>query len=430
MLNETEKEAEEIAEAAKKVKGIVGAKLERQAEEVEKRYQALTKHKAELQDDLSVELTENTIGNLLQFREAVALGLENPTFEDRRRWLQILQMRVTVTNGIAVVTCRLEVQPLEYNLFELQTLWSCYEASKGDFMKVLIAGGSGFLGTALKNALIHNSHEVFILTRGNSRGRNQIHWDGKTTDGWGYIVNEMDAVVNLTGYGLEHWPWTKRQKQKFVDSRVLPGRALVSAIQSAPRRPKVFLQSSGVNYYGLRGEGIADEPTPAAEDFLAQMTAKGEAATQPVEELDVRRVVVRNAVVLAGRGGLFPLMALPVKLFFGGKLGDGSQSMPWIHLVDEIRAMKYLLENEESRGAYNLIAPTPTSNTEFMRAIAKTLHRPFWFHVPKFLLRLALGEMSVLITEGRYSQPKRLLENGFEFTFPRIEDALRNIFSK
>src|SRR5512141_646527 len=285
-------------------------------------------------------------------------------------------------------------------------------------MKVLIAGGSGFLGTALKNLLSHNSHEVFILTRGSSQSRNQIHWDGKTAEGWGHLVNEMDAVVNLTGYGLEHWPWTKRQKQKFEDSRVLPGRTLVSAIQSASRRPKVFLQSSGINRYGLRGEGIADESTPAAEDFLAQLTVKWEAATQLVEELGVRRVIARNAVVLAGRGGLFPLMALPVRLFFGGKLGDGTQAMPWIHLADEVRAMRFLLENDEARGAYNLIAPTPTANVEFMRAIARASHRPFWFHVPKPLLRLALGEMSVLITEGRFSQPKRLLEQGFEFSFP------------
>ena len=297
-------------------------------------------------------------------------------------------------------------------------------------MKVMIAGGTGFLGTALKNILIHNAHEVFILTRGKSQGRNLIHWDGKTVEGWGQLINEIDAVVNLTGFGLEHWPWTKRQKQRFVDSRVLPGRVLVSAIQNARRRPKVFLQNSGVNHYGLRGEIIADESTPAAKDFLAQLTVKGETATQPVEEFGVRHVITRSAVVLAGKGGLFPLMALPVRLFFGGKLGDGSQAMPWIHLADEVRAMKFLLENEEARGAYNLIAPTPTSNADFMRAIARALHRPYWFHVPKFLLQLVLGEMSVLVTEGRYSQPKRLLEQGFEFNFPRIDDALANIFSK
>jgi uncharacterized protein (TIGR01777 family) len=295
-------------------------------------------------------------------------------------------------------------------------------------MKVLIAGGSGFLGTALKNLLTHNSHEVFILTRGRSRGRNQIHWDGKTANGWRYLVNEMDALVNLTGFGLEHWPWTKRQKQKFLTSRVQPGRALVFAIENASRRPKVLLQNSGINYYGLRGEGMAEESTPPASDFLAQLTVQAEDATQPVEELGVRRVITRSAVVLAGKGGLFPLMTLPARLFFGGKLGDGSQAMPWIHLADEMRAFKFLLENETASGAYNLIAPTPTSHMEFMQAIARALHRPFWFHVPRWLLQLPLGEMSVLITEGRYSQPKRLLEQGFKFNFPKIEEALGNIF--
>jgi len=297
-------------------------------------------------------------------------------------------------------------------------------------MKVLVAGGSGFLGTALRNLLIHNSHEVFILTRGSSRGRNQIHWDGKTTEGWAHLVNEMDAIVNITGFGLEHWPWTKRQKQKFLDSRVLPGRALVSAIRGASRRPRVFLQISGLSRYGLQGEGVADESTPAADDFPAQMTVKMEDATQPVEALGIRRVIARSAVVLAGRGGLFPLMALPVRLYFGGKLGTGSQAMPWIHLADEVRALKFLLETEDARGAYNLIAPTPTSSEDFMRATARALRRPFWFHVPKFLLKLALGEMSVLISEGRYSQPRHLLEQGFTFNFPRIEEALADIFSK
>jgi uncharacterized protein (TIGR01777 family) len=243
-------------------------------------------------------------------------------------------------------------------------------------------------------------------------------------------MNEVDAVVNLTGFGLEHWPWTRRQKEKFESSRILPGQALVSAVDAATRRPGVFLQVSGINHYGLRGEGIADEATPAANDYLAQLTVKWEAATRPVEALGVRRIVTRLAVVLARGGGLFPLMALPVRLFFGGKLGDGTQAMPWIHLTDTVRAMNFLLQNDGSRGAYNLIAPSPDSNAEFMRQVAHALHRPYWFHVPKNLLKVVLGEMSVLITEGRYSRPRRLLEQGFEFQFPTIEKALEDLYSK
>jgi uncharacterized protein (TIGR01777 family) len=238
----------------------------------------------------------------------------------------------------------------------------------------------------------------------------------------------MDAVVNLTGFGLEHWPWTRRQKQKFLDSRVLPGRALTSAIQKASHRPGVFLQTSGINRYGLRGEGIADESTPPAGDFLAQLTIPWEDSTKPVEKLGVRHVIFRNSVVLARKGGLFPLMALAPRLFFGGKFGDGHQSVPWIHLADHTSALRFLLEHENAQGPFNLISPQPTSNAEFMRAITKALHRPYWFHVPKVLLRLVLGEMSILLTEGRYSQPKRLIELEFRFQYDKLEHAMEDLF--
>jgi uncharacterized protein (TIGR01777 family) len=294
-------------------------------------------------------------------------------------------------------------------------------------MKVLIAGGSGFLGTALRNSLVDDGHDVLILTRRASVDPGEIQWDGKTTESWGDVVNKVDAVVNLTGYGLEHWPWTKRQKQKLRDSRVIPGRVLVSAIQSAGRRPRLFLQTSGINRYGLRGEGIADESTAPGNDFLAQLTIPWEDATKPVEELGIRRVIVRNAVVLARQDGLFPLMTFAPRLFFGGTFGDGRQAMPWIHIADHTNAMRFLLEQENAHGPFNLIAPQPTSSAEFMRAVAKALHRPYWFHVPKFLLRLVLGEMSVLLTEGRSSQPKRLIELGFRFQFGKLEKAMDDL---
>jgi len=294
-------------------------------------------------------------------------------------------------------------------------------------MKVLIAGGSGFLGKALTNSLKADNHQVIILTRRAPKHANQIQWDGKTTNGWAHVVNEVDVLVHVAGFGVQYWPWTRKQKQKFIDSRVIPGLALVSAIQSAARRPRVFLQSSGVNRYGLEGEGIADESTPPASDFLAQMTVPWEAVTEPLEELGVRRVVTRNAVVLAKNSGLFPLMTLPVRLFFGGRFGNGKQAVPWIHIADYISAVRLLLDNENAHGPYNLISPTPTSNADFMQAIAKALHRPYWFHIPEFLLKLALGEMSILLTKGRYSWPKRLIELGFQFQFGELKDAMEDL---
>ena len=295
-------------------------------------------------------------------------------------------------------------------------------------MKIMIAGGSGFIGRALTDSLLADRHQVFILTRQPSKSNNQIQWDGKTTKGWSERVDEMDAIINLTGFSLAHWPWTKSNKQLFVNSRVFPGLALASAIRELTHRPHIFIQASGINYYGLHADAVADESTPPMDDFLAQLTVQWEDATKSIEEMGVRRVVLRQAVVLAKRGGIFPLMALPVRLFAGGPIGNGKQAVQWIHIADVVGAIRFLMENQNANGAYNLIAPTPTSNAEFMRAVAKTWHRPYWLRTPAFMLRSILGEMSVLVTEGRYCQPKRLLELDYQFRFPQIQDALADLF--
>jgi len=296
-------------------------------------------------------------------------------------------------------------------------------------MNILIAGGSGFLGRALTKHLTENHHEVFVLTRQSPKQPNQIQWDARTIAGWMHRLNEMDVVIQNTGYGLEHWPWTKRQKQRFIDSRVIPGLVLAAAFEKATRRPGIFIQASGINRYGLSGAGVADESTAVADDFLAQLTVQWEDATRSIEVLGVRRVITRNAVIFAKPGGLFPLMTLAVRLFFGGRFGNGKQSMPWLHIEDYVNAMRFLLENENARGAYNLIAPQLTTNEEFMRGVAKTLRRPFWFHLPKALLQIPLGEMSVLLTEGRAARPKRLIEQGFQFQYGQLDKALKDLLT-
>lgn len=296
-------------------------------------------------------------------------------------------------------------------------------------MNVMIAGGSGFLGKALTYSLLADGHKVFTLTRGGKApaGAQAVTWDAKTTSGWGHLVNEMDAVIHLAGKSLASFPWTSATKQAFLDSRVVPGLALTQAIREAERRPRLFVQASGINHYGLRGS-IADESTPPGDDFLAQLTVKWEAATQPVEALGARRVVLRTAVVLGKGEGMLGLMALPARLFVGGPIGDGKFAMPWIHVKDWVGAARYLMSNENAGGAYNLIAPTPTSNADFNRALAVVLRRPYWFPAPAFLLRTFLGEMSVLVTEGRFASPKRLLESGYRFQFESAPEALSDLF--
>src|SRR3990172_8232374 len=188
-------------------------------------------------------------------------------------------------------------------------------------MNIMIAGGSGFLGRALTKSFLADGHQVFILTRssGKMKDVHAVLWDAKTTNGWGHLVNEMDVIIHLAGKTLNSWPWTAATKRAFHDSRILPGLALADAIRKATRRPGIFIQQSGINHYGLRGD-LADESTPPADDFLAQLTVQWENATKSVDELGVRCVVTRSAVVLDKKDGLMPLMALPVKLFVGGPL--------------------------------------------------------------------------------------------------------------
>lgn len=297
-------------------------------------------------------------------------------------------------------------------------------------MNVMIAGGSGFLGKALTRSFLTDGHNVFILTRDAEviQGANAVKWDAKTTTGWGNLVNEMDVIIHLAGKTLASWPWTASTKRAFHESRIFPGLALAQAILEATQRPGIFIQQSGINYYGLNGN-LADESTPPADDFLAQLAVQWEAATKSVEELGVRRIVIRSAVVLDKKEGLMPLMALPVKLFMGDPLGGGKFAMPWIHINDWVGSLRYLIENKEASGAYNLIAPTATSSADFNRALAKILHRPYWFPMPAFLLRTLLGEMSVLVVEGRFAQPKRLSESGYRFQFEGPREALTDLFT-
>lgn len=301
-------------------------------------------------------------------------------------------------------------------------------------MNFLITGGTGLIGRALTRSLLADGHKVWILTRNPKRASANLPqnvtaagWDGRTAQGWGELVNEMDAVINLAGVSTASWPWTEARKQSFWNSRVWAGQAVAEAIRLAKKKPSVLIQSSGINHYGLRGE-MSNESTPPADDFLSRLTVAWEFSSQPVEELGVRRVVIRTAVVLSRDNILMKLMELPARLFFGGRLGDGRQSLPWIHMADEVGAIRFLLTEERARGPFNLIAPKPASNADFLRALARQLKRPYWFHVPAFLMRLALGEMSVTVLEGRPAQPKRLLEAGYQFKFPTLESALEELY--
>jgi uncharacterized protein (TIGR01777 family) len=299
-------------------------------------------------------------------------------------------------------------------------------------MNVLITGGTGLLGRALTQSLLADGNKVWVLTRSPERaalplGCVAVGWDGRTAQGWGPLVNDMDAVVNLAGVNTASWPWNEKRKQSFWNSRVWAGQAVAEAVRLAQKRPAVLIQMSGIGHYGFHGD-TAVESTPPADDFSARLTVAWELSSQPVEELGVRRAIVRTAPVLSRDNIILKLMELPVRLFVGGRLGSGDQTFPWIHIADEIRAIRFLLTEERARGPFNLIAPESTSNAQFTRALASQLKRPYWFHIPALPMRLVLGEMGALVLKGRPAQPQRLLEMGFQFTHPTLQSALEELY--
>lgn len=302
-----------------------------------------------------------------------------------------------------------------------------------DDMNVLIAGGTGFIGSALTRSLLADGHAVWVLTRNPARARlaegaQAVGWDARTVGAWLDVFSQMDAVVNLAGENVGQWPWTAQRKQCILNSRVETGAALADAFQQASRRPAVLIQASGVGYYGPCGSEPVDETSPAGSDFFASVASEWEASTRVVDSLGVRRVVIRTSLVLDSKAGILPLMALPVRLFVGGRLGNGKQGVSWIHLEDHVRAMRFLLENRNAVGAFNLSAPNPLSNADFIAALAKALERPYWLPAPAFALRLVLGEMSTLLLDGQFAIPQRLINLGFVFKYETAAEALQALF--
>jgi uncharacterized protein (TIGR01777 family) len=253
-----------------------------------------------------------------------------------------------------------------------------------------------------------------------------VRWDGRTSEGWGHLVEGAFAIINLAGETVGQ-RWTEDTKRRIRESRLNAGRAVVEAIAAAREKPSVVLQASAVGYYGPRGEERLTEEDPPGSDFLARLTVDWEASTQSVEAMGVRRVVLRIGIVLAKEGGALSRLLLPFRLFLGGSLGNGCQGWSWIHRDDWVEAARFLMENPQAQGPYNLTAPQPVSNAELCRILGKVMGRPSWLPVPAFALRQLLGEGADFLLTGQFVLPKRLLEAGFAFRYPDPESALRAI---
>jgi uncharacterized protein (TIGR01777 family) len=305
-------------------------------------------------------------------------------------------------------------------------------------MRVIIGGGTGLIGKRLTKELVRNKHEVIILSRNPDKvirvpqGVEVVAWDGETTRNWGHLVDDAQAIVNLSGEsvsggGLFPSRLTAERKQRIRNSRIQPSKAILNAIEAAEDKPEVLVQSSAIGYYGFHGDEKLDEDSPPGDDFFAEWR-EWEKVSAPVENSGIRRVIIRTGIFFStGKGSALNSLLLPFKLFAGGPIGDGRQYLSWIHELDEVRAIRFLIEDTDARGAFNLTSPNPATNAEVGKAIAKVLGRPYYLPIPKFAFTLAFGEVSALVTEGQRVMPERLLEHGFEFKFPEVESALRDL---
>ncbi|MEW5985462.1 MAG: TIGR01777 family oxidoreductase [Chloroflexota bacterium] len=304
-------------------------------------------------------------------------------------------------------------------------------------MRVVITGGTGLIGRALAADLVAD-HPVFVLSRHPQRashlpaGVQVVGWDGRTAEGWGHLADGAWAIVNLAGEsiaGEKFLParWTAERKRRLRDSRLQAGQAVMAAVEAAAQKPVVVVQASAIGYYGPRQAEVIDETAAAGQDFLARLAVEWEASTAAVEHKGVRRVIIRTGVVLARQGGALPRLLLPYRLFAGGPMGNGRQYYAWIHLADEVRAIRALLENQLAAGPFNLVAPHPLPNREFGQVLGRVLGRPSLLPVPGPMMRLAFGEVATVVLDGQRVIPRRLQEMGFPFRFPDLQAALRDL---
>lgn len=301
-------------------------------------------------------------------------------------------------------------------------------------MRVVISGGSGFIGTRLCRVLVDAGHVPFILTRSAGRaagnlppGVSAVGWDGRTGQGWAQFLDQDTALVNLAGENIALGRWTPERKKRILESRLLAGQAMVDAVAQAQYRPRVLIQASAVGFYGPRGDEPLDESAPSGTGFLAEVCRSWEESSRAVEQAGVRRCVIRTGVVL-GQGGALARMLPAFRMFLGGPLGSGTQYMPWIHLDDEIQAIRFLIENAACSGTYNLCAPNPVDSRTFAKTLGLVLGRPAFLPAPAWALRLFLGEMAQeVLLSGQNARPARLFEADYRFLHPDLEPALRAV---
>ncbi len=295
-------------------------------------------------------------------------------------------------------------------------------------MNIIMSGGTGFIGSHLVNKLVDEGHHVYVITR-----YPRAH---KDTESVSYISNDypvrrlpfIHAAVNLAGESLFGY-WSKTKKETIISSRIYATESLFQMITQMEKKPSVFLSGSAIGYYGMASDTIFTEATTRpGSDFLANVATTWENTAQYVEDLGIRTIYTRFGVVLDKNEGALPLMALPIKLFIGGKIGTGAQWISWIHINDCVNLLYYVLTEPSIHGPVNMTAPHPLRNKDFTNVLAKTLKKPNLITTPSLLLETVLGDMHQLITSGQYVLPQKAIDHQFTFKYPFLENALEDIY--
>ncbi|CAD5198650.1 TIGR01777 family oxidoreductase [Pseudomonas sp. FEN] len=296
-------------------------------------------------------------------------------------------------------------------------------------MHILLTGGTGLIGRQLCEHWLAQGHRLTVWSR---RPEQVARLCGAQVRGVRHLEDltgePLDAVINLAGAPIADRLWTRRRKALLWSSRIQLSETLLAWLEGREQRPAVLISASAIGWYGDGGEReLTEDSSPVSEDFASRLCIAWEETAQRAEALGIRVVLVRTGLVLAAEGGFLSRLLLPFKLGLGGPIGNGRQWMPWIHVRDQIALIDFLLHRSDASGPYNACAPKPVRNKAFARALGKVLHRPALLALPAFVLRLGLGELSLLLLGGQRATPARLLAAGFVFQFTDLPAALDDL---
>ncbi len=298
------------------------------------------------------------------------------------------------------------------------------------YLKIVIAGGSGFIGKKLTDTLLGNGHEIVILTRMMRPANGKVSYVRWLEEGANpeTVIEQADAFINLAGVSINDGRWSARHQKQIYESRMTATDELLRIMFAMTENPSVLINASAIGIYPASTNAVyTEDSSEMASDFLGRTVHDWEKKAKQVEEFGIRAVFMRFGVVLGKEGGALPLMILPYKLFVGGTVGTGEQWVSWVHVEDVIRAIAFAIETSEISGPVNVTSPSPVSMKDFGKTIGSVLHRPHWLPVPSFAMKLALGQEKCSCLEGQHVLPKVLMNAGYEFSFPSLDGALEDL---